>query len=421
MGIFSRIWKSATLAPLTNSAPAIIPRSSFWDMLTRGVSSSGVNIDQTSAMSLSPFYAAQKAISESLAILPRDMFEKLGKGQREEVDNHPSLKILQDEFNPLMTSVTGFQTLQHHALLSGNGYAEIQFRSGTGYAVALWPIPPGQVTPKIIQSGDMLDLVYEVKLPNGADQILRKDQVLHIPGLGFDGISGYPTLQVMLNALGLTKALEDYGSYFFKNGADVAGYMTIPDDFTEDQIINLRRHNEERNTGLSNAHRWKFLFDSVKFTPTSMSPTDAQMMDSRVFQIQEVARFFRIPLHKLQETSNSPSYNSLEQYQVEFVNDTLLPWVCRWEQELKRKLFTEPTDSRKYIKFNLNALLRGDSLARANFYRTMIMSGVMTRNEARAREDLPPIEGADELLVPLNMESADKSDREMDAEQRIAD
>lgn len=103
------------------------------------------------------------------------------------------------------------------------------------------------------------------------------------------------------------------------------------------------------------------------------------------------------------------------------MNDTLLPWVCRWEQELKRKLFTEPTDNRKYIKFNLNALLRGDSLARANFYRTMIMSGVMTRNEARAREDLPPIAGADELLVPLNMESADKSDHEMDAEQRISD
>lgn len=420
MGFFSKIWSPVKTQDTTLKANAIIPRSSLWEMLTRGVSSSGVQIDQASAMSLSPFYAAQKAISESLAILPRDMLEKLGEGKRKEVEDHPSLKILQEELNPLMTSVTGFQTLQHHALMAGNGYAEIQFALGTGYATALWPIPPNQVTPKVIELDSALDLIYEIQLPSGEKQILRKDQVLHIPGLGFDGICGYPTLQVMLNALGLTKALEDYGSYFFKQGADVSGYMSVPDDFTEDQLINLRRHNEERNQGLSNAHRWKFLYDSVKFTPTSMSPVDAQMMDSRVFQIQEIARFFRIPLHKLQETSNSPSYKSLEQYQVEFVNDTLLPWVVRWEQELKRKLFLEPSDKKKYVKFNLNALLRGDSLARANFYRTMIMSGVMTRNEARAREDLPPVEGADELLIPLNMSDM-KSEKELDAEERISD
>lgn len=380
---------------------------------------SGIYVSEEEAKFNAAAFGAQRAIAESIAILPRDIYRKSDKGTRQAVSNHPSERMLTLEANPLMTSFRFFSTLLHHALSYGNGYAELTFRrGGSGQVVELWPIPAPRVTPEIVTTNQGVRLQYKIKTDT-EPLILSQEKVLHIPGLGFDGVRGYPLIQLMLDTLGLSKAVEDYGALYFKQGAQLPGYVTIPDTFTEEQVKNARRHVEINNSGLENAHRIKFLYESAKFNPSGSTPNDSQMVLSKVFQIHEICRWYRIPPHKLQELTNAPGYNSLEMFNTEFVADTLMPWIVLLEQELNRKIFQDGLDAKTYVKFNANALLRGDSATRANYYRTMVMSRIMTTNEVRALEDLPPIEGGDELLTPLNMSSI--SDRQMDSQQRGQD
>lgn len=421
MKLFKNLFKSKPQIQTSHqSGDGFIPLSLARLFSGSGTSKAGIYINEHTALFNSAVFACNRAISESIAMLPRDLMEKSNSISRN-VTDHPVYKIITKEANPIQTSYKFFETLQHHILASGNGYAEIQRKRNSSDVVALWPLPPDRVSPECITREDgELDIIYHVSLKDRTVRTLPKENILHIPGLGFDGLVGYSVIHFMLNTIGLGQALEEYGSLFFKQGAGIGGYVSVPDSFDWDQIQNLRKHYSITNEGLDNSHRFKFLYESAKFVPTSATPDQSQMLQSRVFQIQEIARFYRMPLHKIQEVSNKPSYNSLEQFNVEFVNDTLLPGITNWEQELNRKLFLEPKDENKYIKFNVNAILRGDLAARSSFYRTLVMSGIMTRNEARALEDLPPIEGGDDLMVPLNMTS-NLSEREDDAIQRIQD
>lgn len=384
-------------------------------------SRSGMEVSEQTALRNSAVFACQRAISESLAMLPRDIFKSLGQGNRQDEPDHPSIICLTREANPLQTSYKFFETLQHHALSSGNGYAELQFDKKTGDVVSMWPIPPQRVKPVVVEnkSGE-LDLVYEITVKHGDTITLSKDRMLHVPGIGFDGITGYPLLDFMVNTIGLGLSMEEYTSLFYKQGAGLNGYVSVPENYDEEKVRNLRTQFGISNEGLENAHRFKFLYESAKFQPAGVSPNDAQMSESKVFQIQEIARYYRIPLHKIQENSKSISYNSLEQFNIEFVNDTLMPWITNWEQEINRKFFE--AKEKLYVKFNVNALLRGDAKSRSMFYRTMVFTGIMTPNEARALEDLPPMTGGNKRMIPLNMtEDGDKSDRSMDGDERQQD
>ena len=416
--------KSKKTQPATQAAT---PNNSNWIpenlMSTLGFlsrSKSGVDVTEQTALYTSAVFACQRAISESLAMLPRNIFESTADGGRDKVYDHPSVKVLTAQANRLQTSYKFFETLQHHVLSSGNGYAELQFQRQTGKVVAMWPLPPHRVKPRVIEASGELNLIYEVTTPKGEPVYLPMERVLHIPGIGFDGVQGYPLIHYMVNAIGLGQAVEEYYSKFFEQGANMPGYITVPEGLSEEQLKNMRQHYNLMNEGLANAHRARFLYESAKFTPAGATAEQSQLIQSRVFQIQEVARFYRIPLHKIQEVSRTVGYNSLEQFNIEFVTDTLLPWITNWEQEINRKFFVESKDSNKFVKFNANALLRGDAGARANFYRTMVFSGIMTRNEARALEDLPPVDGGDEMIIPLSM-GAGQSDRRLDANERIQD
>lgn len=387
-----------------------------------GKSTAGPFVTERTAMFCSAVFACNRVIAESLAILPRDIYRKLPNKTRGEVSRYSTSDVLSRESNRLQTSYKFFETLQHHACCAGNGYAEIQRVRGGGQVAGLWPIPPDRVTPQVIETkGGDLDLIYLVKLNDGSEKGLNRDQVLHIPGLGYDGFQGYPIIQIMLNVIGLGQALEDYAGLFFSQGAGVSGYVSVPDSFSEEQIRNLRKHYSMLNEGLDNAHRFKFLYESAKFQPAGVEPDKAQMLESRVFQIREVARFYRMPLHKIQEIpEGGANYNSLEQFNTQFLSDTMQPWITNWEQELQRKLFIEPGESDYYVKFNVNAMLRGNAADRAAFYRTMVMAGIMSRNECRALEELPPIDGGDDIIIPSNMSSA-SSDKEATARERIQD
>lgn len=392
--------------------------SNFWN----GKSKAGIAVNAESALSHSAAFACRRAISESIAVLPRNIFKGEDGGEREPQGKHPSRNCLRREANPLQTSYKFFENAVCHVISGGNAYAELQF-DDKGNVVAMWPLPYSRVKPQPIEAKNGLDMIYLITLASGREIALPKDRILHIPGIGFDGFQGYPLIDFMLNAVGLGQALEDYSSQFFNQGAQIPGYVKVPDSFTEEQIQNMRKHYDIMNNGLENAHRWKFLYESANFTPAGHSPADSEMTGSRVLQIQEIARFHRIPLHKIQETSKSGGYDSIEQFNIEFVQDTLTPYLVNFEQEINRKFFEAEEDL--YVKFNVNALLRGDAKSRSLFYRTMVFTGIMTANEARALEDLPPIAGGNSRMVPLNM-SVDgqvpgESDKSNDGSQRIQD
>jgi len=420
LGIFTR-----ALSVGASAASAIskdwIPYSAMHSWWGGQNARSGVEVSDRSASCSSANFACKRAISESLAILPRDMFRKKEEG-RESVSGHPSLQVLKRSANPMLSSFLFFEMLQRHVFDAGGGYAEIQY-NGVGDVIALWPLPPDRVKPVAVDRKGMLDVIYEITLSNSEKVTLTKDRVLHIPGVGFDGVRGYPMLDYMIHVLGLEHALGEYSASFFRNGAGLDGYVTVPDSFKEEQITNLQTHYRILNEGLDNAHRFKFLYESSKFTPSSATPMDSQMLESKIFQIQEIARFYRMPLHKIQETSKATGYNSLEQFNIEFVNDTLMPWILRWEQEIDRKFFDGGEDL--YVKFNTNGLLRGDAKSRAEYYRTMVFTSLMTPNEARALEDFPPIKGGNERMIPLNMSIDGKvsgeSERSMDSNERVQD
>lgn len=424
MGIFSDTFflGSKAASSIGKVSSDWIPASIMRGITGGGYSRAGSQVSEQSALFSSAVFACQRAISESLAVLPRNIYKELDGGGREVQKKHPSAKVLKGRPNPIMSSLRFFELLQRQSIAAGNGYAEIQLNKA-GDVIALWPLPPDKVEPRPVTRGGELDIVYDIRINEEKKITLSKDRVLHIPGVGFDGVKGYPLIDYMLHAVGLDQALTDYSSRFFKQGGGLPGYVTVPDTFNEDQLRNLKTHYEILNDGLDNAWRLKFLYESSKFTPQGATPVDSQMQESKIFQIQEIARFHRMPLHKIQETSKGAGYNSLEQFNIEFVNDTLMPHIMNWEEELDRKLFEEGEGY--YVKFNTNALLRGDSKSRSEYYRTMVFTSLMVPNEARALEDLPPIEGGNERMFPLNMTNdskvAGESNRSMNSNDRVQD
>lgn len=377
------------------------------------------------AFRLAPVFACQRNIAESLAVLPRQFIQTPSKDEREVVTDHPSLKIFTGRANSIMTSNTVFKTITNHAIGWGNGYAEIQRARGGARPLALWPIPPARVKPEcFISASGEPDIKYRILLPDGRHTYLPKESMLHILGISFNGYEGISVLEAACRAIGLGDALEEFAIKFYEQGMVGGGFVQVPFGMEPQAIKNLKDELEEMNeSGLDGAHRLKFLYDSVTFAENFIKPEEGQFILTKEDLSKQIAMFYRHPLHKLGIWTDQ-SYNSSEQSNHDWVTDTLQPWGKTWEEEVDSKFFIESRDQNINMRFNYTALLRGDSKARAEYYRTMIMSGVMTQNEARRFEDLPKMEGGDELLVPLNMTNGkeDKlSEKQDDARERIQD
>lgn len=362
-----------------------------------GKSSSGVYVNENSALTLSAVYACIRILSETLAHPPLIVYEREKGGGVKPAEDLPIYWALKNEFNDHMTSLIARESVMGHVATYGNGYFEIE-RKRNGEAVQLWPMLPDRTRP-ILNKGK---LRYETTI-DGKTIPISASNTIHIPGMGFDGYIGYSPIQMARQAIGLGQATEEFGGRYFSQGSKSGGFMMYPGALSKQAKDNIRDSAEADMQGLDQAHRITILEEGIKFVPTTIPPNDAQFLETREFQVIEIARFYRMQLHKLQYLKEA-TYSNIEQQAIEFVMDTMLPWYIRWEQEINRKLWLTPEDRKRYFcKFNLNSLLRGDSNARAQFYKSGIETGWMTRNEARALEELEPLDGLDEPLVPLNM------------------
>jgi HK97 family phage portal protein len=290
--------------------------------------------------------------------------------------------------------------MAYHQVLWGNGYQEIEV-NGKGEAMGLYPLLPDRTAPR--RTDDRQDVVYQTSI-DGTSIDLTKERVLHVPAMSFDGYIGTSPIAVARQALGLAIAAEEFGAKFFANDAKSGGFLMHPAKLSDQAHKNLKE-DHQRQGGLDNAHRVKVLEEGMKFVQTTIPPEDAQFLGTREFQIAEIARIFRVPLVLLQSMEKATSWGTgIEQMMLAFLTWTLNPWIIRTEQEMNRKLFTQrERDAGLFVKLNVNALMRGDMAGRSAFYKSGIDGGWMTRNEAREKEDMNPLPGLDEPLVPLNM------------------
>jgi HK97 family phage portal protein len=369
-----------------------------WSFLFGGTTS-GKAVNERTAMQTSAVYACVRILAESVAGLPLHVYERTANGSKSTKPSHPLYRLLHDEPNREMTSFVFRETLMSHLLLWGNAYAQI-IRDGRGFPIALYPLLPDRMAVDRNESGE---LVYTYQSDKGQVK-LRRENVLHIPGLGFDGLIGYSPIAMAKNAVGLALATEDYGATFFANGANPGGVLEHPGVIKPEQADRLRESWQSQFGG-ANAHKVAVLEEGLKFHQMSIPPEQAQFLETRKFQINEIARIFRVPPHMVGDLEKS-SFSNIEQQSLEFVKYTLDPWVIRWEQSLQQALILPSEKATIFIKFNLDGLLRGDYQSRMQGYSTGIQNGFMSVNDVRGLEDMNLLtaeEGGDLHFVNGNM------------------
>ena len=377
-----------------------------------GGSTSGKNVNERSAMQMTAVYACVRILSEAVAGLPLHLYRYNKEGGKEKAMDHPLYGLLHDEPNPEMTSFVFRETLMTHLLLWGNAYAQI-IRNGKGEILALYPLMPNKMQVDRNENGQLFYTYSrskdEANSKDSSTVVLKPDDVLHIPGLGFDGLVGYSPIAMAKNAIGMAIACEEFGAKFFANGASPSGVLEHPGILKDPEKV--RTSWNSAYGGSSNAHKVAVLEEGMKYTPISISPNEAQFLETRKFQINEIARIFRVPPHMVGDLEKS-SFSNIEQQSLEFVKYTLDPWVIRWEQSLSRALFSKDEKRSYFFKFNVEGLLRGDYQSRMTGYATARQNGWMSANDIRELENLdriPPENGGDLYLVNGNMLPLEKA------------
>ena len=398
MGIFSGLFKSRD-KPQNRTAGS---NYTFF----MGGTTSGKTVTERSAMQMTAVYSCIRILAEAVAGLPLHLYKYADDGSKEKAINHPLYRLLHDEPNPEMSSFVFRETLMTHLLLWGNAYAQI-IRNGKNEVIALYPLMPNKMSIDRNENGHLYYTYYR-----GPDEAIKnKDfavtlhpsDILHIPGLGFDGLVGYSPIAMAKNAIGMAIACEEFGAKFFANGAAPSGVLEHPGTIKDPSRV--REAWQSQFGGSSNSGKVAVLEEGMKYTPISISPEQAQFLETRKFQINEIARIFRVPPHMVGDLEES-SFSNIEQQSLEFVKYTLDPWVIRWEQSLMRSLLTTDEKASYFVKFNLEGLLRGDYPSRMNGYATARQNGWMSANDIRELENLdriPVEEGGDLYLINGNM------------------
>ena len=389
INIFSRLFKSRAE-----------PKNSLFGSTYSfffGSTNSGKTVNERTAMQTTAVYACVRILAETIASLPLHTYMNTETG-KEKAREHPMYHLLSDSPNPEMTSFVFRETLMGHLLLWGNSYSQI-IRDGHGKVVALYPLLPDKMKVERSENGE----IYYIYNSEGKDYLLRNTEVLHIPGLGFDGLIGYSPIAMAKNAIGMAIATEEYGAKFFANGANPGGVLEHPGIVKDPQRI--RDSWNSVYQGTSNAHRVAVLEEGMKFSPIGIPPEQAQFLETRKYQTEEICRIFRVPPHLVGDLERA-TFSNIEHQSISFVVHTIRPWLVRIEQSINKSLFTDEEKKEYFVSFVVEGLLRGDYESRMRGYSIGIQNGFMSPNDIRRLENLNPIpseEGGNTYMVNGNM------------------
>ena len=387
----------------STAEPRVRGEETWWPPAT---SSAGVVVDESSAMRYPALLATFAVLSGDVAVLPLHVYQRHADGSKEQLRTDPRVPILSRTPNGVSTPIRWRTAFMGHALQYGNGYAEIQRRNdGTPYRLHL--LDPRTTRPTKTTTG----IGYRTYDSDLGNRVLASENVLHLAGFGFDGLSGYNFVRLLETAVGLGLASQEFAADYFGNGAEPGGVIEIPTEMSDVAYERMRKSWREDH-GFGNRHSPGILEQGAKWTPVTTDPEKTQLNDSRMFQVEEVARPFRVPPNKIGNYRDS-HYNNVEAANTDYLMTALIGWLEAIEQECNLKLFTEAEwMSGLYVEHDVNALLRGDLVSRFNAYHQALEDGWMNRNEVRKRENMNPIptdEGGDKYLVQLAKTTLDQA------------
>ena len=375
---------------------------------------SGVQVSEQSALRSSAVWACIRILAESVSSLPFHVYEINSDGSKGRVRSDRRVDLLERTPNSDTTPAVWKETLQAHLGGWGNAYSYV-IRDMAGRPRELIPLLPDSTS--VRRDVDSGKLVYQSTI-DGTTYRMRPQDVIHVPGLGYDGLVGYSPIAMHRQSIGLAISAEEYGARFFAGDATVSGVIELPAKLAD--TTSLEESWKRAHSGIKNAHRIAVLEQGAKYQKIGIPPGDAQFIETRKFQINDIARIYRIPPHMIADLEHA-TFTNIEHQSLEFVKYTLMPWLVKWEQELTRKLFTGPEQRRFYVKINVEGLLRGDQATRYAAYREARETGWMNINEIREKEDLNGIgsDGDEYLLIPtgytdVNNDSDSDSDNDND-------
>lgn len=364
------------------------------------VAAAGITSPDT-ALRMAAVFACTRILSETIASLPLIIYERLERGKRRAQEFY-LYELLHDRPNSRMTALEYRETIQSHLVLWGNAYSRIIYDS-QGRIEELWPLLPGGMIETKVLSGVKY---YGYQDPsNGKITWYSEGEIWHLHGLGDDGEQGYSPISLMRRAVQLGMSAEAFGDNFFENDARPGVILEHPGVLSDQAHKNLRTSWEEEYKGAEKSHKPMVLEEGVKLHEVGIPPEDAQFLETRKFQIQEIARIFRVPPHMLADLDRA-TFSNIEQMSMEFVMYSLRPWLVRWEQSIQQVLMLPDERKRYYCEHLVEGLLRGDIQTRYSAYATGRQNGWLSANDIREFENMNPIDGGDEYLVPLNMVAA---------------
>ena len=399
-GLFARLFRSSPENPSTSlSNPAA------WLTGLFGTSKTGVQVSEDNALTFSAVYAAVRIISETIASIPLNVYQADGETRVKAV-GHPVQDLLAKAPNSVSSTFTFREAMASNLVLHGNAYAKIEMNAA-GRPTALIPLNPMKVEVKVIDGEKVY--VFDEK------HTYLDYEMLHFVGLSFNGLIGKSPLAMAREAVAIGLAAQEYGARFYSNGANAGGVITAPGRLNTEVVKRLRESWNRAQSGLGASHSTAILEEGMKYEKIGLDPEAAQFLQSRKFQVNEIARIFRIPPSYLADLENSSTRANTEQQAIQFVRDCITPYVRRMEVELNRKLFRED-EPNLYAYFTMEGLMRGDQKARYEAYAVARNWGWLSVNDIRDLENLNPVEGGDIYLQPLNMQRAGEDDTNVDAD-----
>lgn len=384
----------ALLPRLLAATPS--PLDDYWYRPVSEVSTAGLPVHPSTALSIGAVFACARVLAESVAQLPLLLYRRTEDGGKERATDHYLYPVLHDQPNKRQTSFQFREMMMGHLALRGNAYAQI-VPGPRGFAQELIPLHPDRMEVDQMPSGAVR---YRYRRADGTAQIFSEERIFHLSTLSDNGVTGLSLITLARDSLGLAKATEEYGARFFGQGARPRGTLTHPGRLSEAAKKNLRESLQTEFSGLKQSHGTMLLEEGLTWTQIGLSNEDSQFLGSREFSVTEIARWFRVPPHMIGDLTRS-TFSNIENESLNFARFTMQPWYVRWEQAIKKDLILDEDDI--FAEFLMDGFLRGDTLSRAQANQIYINTGVLTRNEVRAMENRNPLPGLDEPLTPANI------------------
>lgn len=396
---------------------AEVDRNNFPVLGGETISVSREKVTHDVSLRLSAVWACVNVLSQALASLPLKVYRRIGDNEKEEAKDHWLYSILHYRPNLWQTPFDFKEMMQGHLSLRGNAYGWINWRDNT-----ITPLHPDRVTPERAKDGS---IIYKVRRPedNYQERKLLQVEVLHLRGLSSDGLLGVSPIMTHSDAVGGAIATQKFTSAFYGNGTNVGNLLTHPGSLSKEAQSRLKEQLRNEYSGAGNAFKTLVLEEDMKWQSLGVKPEEAQFLETRKFQVNDIARIFRVPPHMIGDLDRA-TFSNIEQQSIDFVTYSLLPWIVKWEEAINLSLLYDDPDY--FVKFVVDALLRGETKTRYEAYGKAIQDGWMTRNEVRAKEDMNPLDGLDDILTPLNMQQGMKNNEEtlatllLDCSDRIA-